>query len=127
MEKKFGSRSNMCMLLGYVHDTTKIWRIWDFNSGRNGRAVECSSVIFQEEENAFGKGKGEQADTIEFPEQAEKIHVIEDSPNPPGKSKRKASLYPSPYPYQDSEEKIPEEYSEEKMPEEYSEEKIHEE
>jgi transposase InsO family protein len=109
-EKKFGSRSNMCMLLGYVHDTTKIWRIWDFNSGRNGRAVECSSVVFQEEENAFGKGKEEQTDAIEFPEQTEKIHVIEDSPNPQGKSKRKGFLPPCPYPDQCSEEKMPEEY-----------------
>jgi hypothetical protein len=38
-----------------VHDTTKIWRIWDFKSGRSGRAVECSSLIFQEEENAHGR------------------------------------------------------------------------
>jgi hypothetical protein len=88
-EKKFGSRSTRCMLLGYVHDTTKIWRIWDFNSGKNGRAVECSSVVFQEEENAFGRSKEEQTDAIEFPEQTEKIHIIEDSPNPQGKSKKK--------------------------------------
>jgi hypothetical protein len=98
------------MLLGYVHDTTKIWRIWDFNSGKNGRAVECSSVVFQEEENAFGRSKEEQTDAIEFPEQTEKIHIIEDSPNPQGKSKRKGSLPPSPYTFQCSEEKIPEEY-----------------
>jgi len=53
-EKKFRSRSNICMMLGYVHDTTKIWRIWNFKSSRSGRAVECSSLIFQEEENAHG-------------------------------------------------------------------------
>jgi len=35
-EKKFGNRSNMYMMPGYLHNTTKIWRIWDFNSGRNG-------------------------------------------------------------------------------------------
>jgi len=51
-EKKFGNRSSMCMMLGYVHNTTKIWRIWDFKSGRTGRAVECSNVVFDEEENA---------------------------------------------------------------------------
>jgi len=38
-EKKFGNRSSMCMMLGYVHKTTKIWRIWDFKSGRTGRVV----------------------------------------------------------------------------------------
>jgi len=42
----------MCMMLGYVHNTTKIWRIWDFKSGKIGRAVEYSSVVFVEEENA---------------------------------------------------------------------------
>jgi len=26
-EKKFGNRSSICMMLGYVHNTTKIWRI----------------------------------------------------------------------------------------------------
>jgi hypothetical protein len=72
--------------------------------------VKCSSVIFQEEENAFGRGKEVQTDAIEFPEQTEKIHEIEDSPNPQGKPKGKGSLAPAPYPYQYSEEKIPEEY-----------------
>jgi len=51
-EKKFGNRSSVCMMLGYVHNTTKVWRLWDFNSGRTGRAIECSSVVFQEKENA---------------------------------------------------------------------------
>ena len=63
-EKKFGNRSSMCMMLGYVHNTTKIWRIWDFKSGRTGRAVECSNVVFDEEENAHTE---EQTETIEFP------------------------------------------------------------
>ena len=45
-EKKFGNRSSMCMMLGYLHNTTKIWRIWDFKLGKTGRAVECSSVVF---------------------------------------------------------------------------------
>ena len=72
--------------------------------------MEYTSVVFQEEENAFGKGKEEQTDAMEFPEQTEKIHVIEDSPNPQGKSKRKGFLPPCPYPDQCSEEKMPEEY-----------------
>jgi hypothetical protein len=76
------------MMLGYVHDTTKIWRIWDFKSGRSGgRAVECSSLIFQEEENAHGTE--EQKDTV-FPEQSERSYeIVEDHPDPQGKWKRK--------------------------------------
>ena len=67
-EKKFGNCSSMCMMLGYVHNTTKIWRIWDFKSGRIGRAVECSNVVFDEEENAHTE---EQTETIEFPDNAD--------------------------------------------------------
>jgi hypothetical protein len=77
-EKKFGSRSNICMMLGYVHDTTKICRIWDFKSGRSGgRAAECSSLIFQEEnthgrsveeKNAHERCAEEEKDIV-FPEQ----------------------------------------------------------
>jgi len=59
------------MMLGYVHNTTKIWRIWDFNSGRTGRAVECSSVVFQEEENAHTE---ERTEVIEFPDNADELH-----------------------------------------------------
>jgi len=66
-EKKFGSHSNICMMLGYAHDTTKIWRIWDFKSRRSERAVECSSLIFQEEENAHGRSAEEGKD-VGFPD-----------------------------------------------------------
>jgi transposase InsO family protein len=52
---KFSERSRPCMMLGYVHQTTKIWRIWDFSSGPRGRAVECSNVIFAEDQNACEK------------------------------------------------------------------------
>ena len=62
------------MMLGYVHNTTKIWRIWDFNSGRNGRAVECSSLVFQEQENANGKSTEKLAEGIEFPETAAELN-----------------------------------------------------
>jgi len=67
-EKKFGSRSNPSMMLGYVHNTTKIWRIWDFNSGKSGRAVECSSVVFDEQEDAFTSSTGEREENVEFPD-----------------------------------------------------------
>jgi transposase InsO family protein len=58
-DKKFGSRSKACMMLGYVHNTTKIWRIWDFEGGSHGqgRAMECSNTIFKENENAFSEDK----------------------------------------------------------------------
>jgi len=72
MEKKFGNRSSMCMMLGYVHNTTKIWRIWDFKSRRTGRAVECSSVVFDEEENAHTE---EQKEAIEFPDATEEVQT----------------------------------------------------
>jgi transposase InsO family protein len=98
-EKKFGNRSSMCMMLGYVHNTMKIWRIWDFKSGKTGRAVECSSVVFDEEENAHTE---EQTEAIEFPnttneaqiEEAQtdralqdEIHEIHDTQGPENTSK----------------------------------------
>jgi transposase InsO family protein len=68
-DKKFGARSKPCMMLGYVHKTTKIWRIWDFEGGSNGqgRAIECSNAIFKEQENAYSDPEDED-DTIAFPE-----------------------------------------------------------
>jgi hypothetical protein len=77
-EKKFGSRSNPSMMLGYVHNTTKIWRIWDFNSGKTGRAVECSSVVFDEKEDAFTCPTEERSEVIEFPEDPQESHEVEE-------------------------------------------------
>lgn len=48
---KFADRARPCMFLGYVHKTTKIYRIWDF-TGR-GRALESSNVRFLEHKNAW--------------------------------------------------------------------------
>ena len=70
-EKKFGSQSNPSMMLGYVHNMTKIRRIWDFNSGKARRAVECSIVVFDENVDAFASMTGEQEETVEFPDQTE--------------------------------------------------------
>jgi hypothetical protein len=44
-EGKFGPRSRECVFLGYVHNTTKIWRVWDpvFR-----RVVSSSDIIFDE-------------------------------------------------------------------------------
>jgi len=100
-EKKFGNRSSMCMMLGYVHNTTKIWRIWDFKSGRTGRAVECSSVVFDEEENAHTE---EQTEAIEFPENADEsqdeiqeanMNEISDGPTSQENSKSRNLVSPS--------------------------------
>jgi len=66
------------MMLGYVHNTTKIWKIWDFNSGRNLRAVERSSVVFQEQENAHGKSMEKPAEGVEFPETAAELNELND-------------------------------------------------
>jgi hypothetical protein len=52
---KFGARSKKCMMLGYVHDTGKIWKLWDFEQNR---AIQCADVIFIEENNAFTKNSG---------------------------------------------------------------------
>jgi len=61
-------------MLGYVHNTTKVWRLWDFSSGRTGRAIECSSVVFQEEENAHAdEQKMQIADSV-FPDAADELH-----------------------------------------------------
>jgi len=62
----------MCMMLGYVHNTMKIWRIWGFKSGRTGLAVEFSSAVFDEEENAHTE---EQREAIEFPDATEEVQT----------------------------------------------------
>jgi len=72
-------------MLGYVHNSTKIWRIGGFKSGRTRRAVECASVVFDEEENTHAE---EQKEAIEFPDTTNeaqtdeaqgKIHEMNDS------------------------------------------------
>ena len=55
---KFAERAQPCMLLGYVHKTTKIYRIWDF-TGR-GRALESSNIKFIEERNAWNATERDQ-------------------------------------------------------------------
>jgi len=42
-ERKFGSRSKRCAMLGYVHDTGKIWKLWDIEQKR---PFHSSDVIF---------------------------------------------------------------------------------
>jgi hypothetical protein len=44
-EGKFSPRSRECIMIGYVHNTSKIWRLWD----PKFRRIVCSSdVIFDE-------------------------------------------------------------------------------
>jgi hypothetical protein len=55
-DKNFGPRSRRCMMLGYVHDSTHIWRLWDFetNTGHlHGRPFQWSDVEWEEDVNAF--------------------------------------------------------------------------
>ena len=64
---KFGSRSRECIMLGYVHDSTTIWRLWD---PIEKRIIQASNVIFEEDmiaSNHLG------ADVLKaaIPEQAE--------------------------------------------------------
>lgn len=47
---KFSERSERVMFLGYVHKTTKIFRIWEFS---RGKAFECSNLLFREDENGY--------------------------------------------------------------------------
>jgi hypothetical protein len=49
-EKNFGPCSKPCMFLGYVHKTTKVWHVWDF---QQNKAIECSNIRWREDQNAF--------------------------------------------------------------------------
>jgi len=44
---KFSERAKKCVFLGYVHETVKIWRLWDPESKR---VIQASDVRFAEEE-----------------------------------------------------------------------------
>ena len=46
VDRKFGPRSKPCIMLGYVHDTTKIWKLWDPESRR---VFQASDVLFDED------------------------------------------------------------------------------
>jgi len=78
----------MCMMLGYVYNTMKIWRIWDFNSGKIRQAVKCSSVVLDKEENAQTE---KQTEAVEFPDTADEVqnetHEMNDMHGPENTSK----------------------------------------
>ena len=50
MDTKMGTRVKACMMFGYIHDTTKIWRIWDPDFGK---AINCSDIYFDESQTAY--------------------------------------------------------------------------
>ena len=65
------------MILSYVHKTTKIYRIWDFNG--QGRAIESSNVYCIESQNAWthSSDDSEALDTL-FPHQEESDETDEE-------------------------------------------------
>jgi hypothetical protein len=72
---KFSPRSKPCMMVGYVHDSTTLWRIWDpaFQVVRSQ-----SNVIFDEERNTHASClPGDHTDIFELPEETEYIEEID--------------------------------------------------
>jgi len=55
---KFTERSKQCIFLGYVHDTTGIWPLWD---PAGSRIVQASDIIF-DECKVLGTRKGDGAE-----------------------------------------------------------------
>ena len=49
-DQKLGARCKACMMVGYVHDSTTLWRIWD---PEHNTVKAQSDVIFDEERNAY--------------------------------------------------------------------------
>src|SRR3978361_1179353 len=78
IDTKMGARSKQCMMLGYVHDTTKIWRIWD---PEYRKAVNCSDVEFDENQTAYMSCIDNENDALGLPEQ-EPIYAEEHAVNP---------------------------------------------
>src|SRR5207237_5058490 len=49
-DKKLGHRSRPCVMLGYVHNATTMWKVYDFE---NGKVTNVSDAIFDEKVNAY--------------------------------------------------------------------------
>jgi hypothetical protein len=47
--KNFSPQSKPCMFLGYVHKTTKVWYLWDFEQKK---AIEYSYMVWREDQSA---------------------------------------------------------------------------
>ena len=52
---KFGTRADALFMLGYVHDSTTIWRFWD--PGQR-QVIQASNVTFSEADASSGLGLG---------------------------------------------------------------------
>jgi hypothetical protein len=50
LDKKLGERSRKCMMVGYVHHTTKLWKLYD---PEFKKVVHCSDVEFDEDVNCY--------------------------------------------------------------------------
>ena len=60
------------MMLGYVHNTTKLYRLWDFDQQR---AIECSNVCWHENLNVF-----EFTTSGKYPEHEDPINIPDTTP-----------------------------------------------
>jgi hypothetical protein len=49
-DKKLGERSKICMMVGYVHHTTKLWKLYD---PEFKKVMHCSDVEFDEDVNCY--------------------------------------------------------------------------
>jgi transposase InsO family protein len=78
-DKKLGERSKHAMMVGYVHNSTSMWRIWDPDFKKT---IQCSDVDFDEEINCYttcplpavADSDGKAIDPFGLPEK-EPIHV----------------------------------------------------
>jgi len=66
IDSKMGARSKACMMVGYVHDRTKIWRIWD---PEFKKVVQCSDVTFDESRTAHMSCLDNERDALGLPEE----------------------------------------------------------
>ena len=65
IDTKMGARSKACMMVGYVHDTTKIWRIWD---PEFKKVVQCSDVKFDEGRTVYISCLDNERDALGLPD-----------------------------------------------------------
>jgi len=81
MDAKIGAYTKAYIMLRYVHNTTKIWRIWDPDFGK---AINCSDVYFDKSQTAYTSCMADNKhsiDSLGLPEEDSVItEVIEDPP-----------------------------------------------
>ena len=73
-----GARSKpACMMVGYVHNSTTLWRIWD----PEFKTVKSQSeVIFDEERNAYSSCAQEKEDMFGLKSKESTVECFEDQP-----------------------------------------------